>query len=60
MRTNIFINLIIIILLFSSCAKDKIKKSVIKEKSLELQVLEAYEEGMTSLEGEISICCKEI
>ena len=51
MRTNIFINLIIIILLFSSCAKDKIKKSVIKEKSLELQVLEAYEEGMTSLEG---------
>ncbi len=34
-----------------SCSKDNIKKSVIKEKSLDLQVLEAYQEGMDSLEG---------
>ena len=34
-----------------SCSKDQVKKSVIKEKSLDLQVLEAYQEGMNSLEG---------
>ena len=32
-----------------SCSKDKVQKSTIKQKSLELQVLEAYEEGMESL-----------
>ena len=34
-----------------SCSKKEIKKSTIKEKSLDLQVLEAYKEGMSSLEG---------
>ena len=38
------------LLLFVSCSKEIKKVSVIKEKSLELQVLEAYEEGMKSLE----------
>ena len=41
----------IICVLISSCSKDPIKKSTIKEKSLELQVQEAYNEGMESLEG---------
>ena len=34
-----------------SCSKEKIEKSVIKEKSLQLQVLEAYKEGVDALEG---------
>ena len=34
-----------------SCSKKEIKKSTIEEKSLDLQVLEAYKEGMSSLEG---------
>ena len=34
-----------------SCSKDKIQPSVIKEKSLELQVLEAYNLGKDALEG---------
>ena len=33
-----------------SCSKDVEKKSIINEKSLELQVQEAYEQGMKSLE----------
>ena len=34
-----------------SCSKEKIEQSVIKEKSLKLQVLEAYKEGVDALEG---------
>ena len=37
-----------------SCSKDKVQKSTIKQKSLELQVLEAYEEGMESLKKMMS------
>ena len=33
-----------------SCSKEEIKESIIKEKSLDLQVLEAYQEGVKSLE----------
>jgi outer membrane protein assembly factor BamD len=29
-----------------SCSKEEIKESIIKEKSLDLQVLEAYQEGV--------------
>ncbi len=43
--------LITLILFFNSCSKEKIKTSVIKEKSLELQVLEAYQEGYEALES---------
>ena len=39
----------IILILFGSCSKE-VKKSIIKEKSLELQVQEAYKEGMEALE----------
>ena len=33
-----------------SCSKEEIKESIIKEKSLDLQVLEAYQEGVKNLE----------
>ena len=38
-------------LILVSCAKDNIEDAVIKEKSLELQVLEAYNIGKDALEG---------
>ncbi len=44
-------SLIILLFVGVSCSKDIPTKSVIKEKSLELQVLEAYEEGKKALEG---------
>ena len=39
----------IILILFSSCSKEPLKNTTIKEKSLELQVEEAYKEGMEAL-----------
>ena len=43
---------ILLILIFGvSCSKEEINKSIIKEKSLDLQVLEAYQEGKKALEG---------
>ncbi len=45
--------------LLFSCSKDKIKESVVNEKSLDLQVKEAYEEGMKSLEsGDVLFAAK--
>ena len=45
---------VLIILLLTSCSKDLKNKSLIKEKKLELQVAEAYQEGMKALdEGDI-------
>ena len=41
----------IISLLFLSCSQKQVKESIIDEKSLELQVLEAYEEGMQALKS---------
>ena len=46
-----FLILLIIVFFFNSCSKDNIKESKINEKSLESQVLEAYQEGIKSLEG---------
>ena len=51
MKINIIIYFLIIISLTSSCSKKELKKTTISEKSQELQVLEAYQEGMDSLEG---------
>ena len=51
MKLSNFVKLILIVLLCFSCSKNEVKKSIIKEKNLELQVLEAYKEGMKSLEG---------
>ena len=44
-KLNILI-LFIFLSLLSSCSKEPVNKSIIKEKSLELQVQEAYEEAM--------------
>ena len=49
MKINNIIFLIVVFALFFSCSKEEIKKSVIKEKSLDLQVFEAYKEGKESL-----------
>jgi len=51
MKVNIFFSIFLILFFCISCSKDIEKKSVINEKSLELQVLEAYEEGKESLES---------
>ncbi len=57
-----FINHFILILLFvifASCSKEKINESVIKEKSLGGQVLEAYSEGLDSLKsGDVLFAAK--
>ena len=55
---NIFL-ILIIILLSVSCSNEKVKKSVIIEKSLDLQVQEAYQEGKKSLEeGDVLFAAK--
>ena len=44
--------LLLIFLFFSnSCSKESIQQSTINEKSLDLQVLEAYQGGMEALDG---------
>ena len=49
MQITKFVCLILLVISLVSCSKEKINKSVIKEKDLESQVLEAYEEGLKSL-----------
>ena len=47
-----FINhffLILMIIFFTSCSKEELKKSKINEKNLDAQVLEAYEDGLEAL-----------
>ena len=51
MKLENLLKLILITLICFSCSKQEAKKSIIKEKNLESQVLEAYREGMESLEG---------
>ena len=59
MKINNFFNLILVLLLFFSCSKKEIKESIIKEKSLDLQVYEAYVEGKKSLEnGDVLFAAK--
>ncbi len=43
--------IILLSLLIFSCSKEEIKVSTIEQDSLDLQVLEAYEEGLKALEG---------
>ena len=45
MKINKVISLIVIVILFFSCAKEEVKQTAIKEKSLDTQMLEAYKEG---------------
>jgi outer membrane protein assembly factor BamD len=59
MKVKNFFSLFLILFLCISCSKDVEKKSVINEKSLDLQVLEAYEEGKNSLEkGDVLFAAK--
>ena len=54
-----FIILLLLISFLNACSKDKIKKSQIIEKDLDLQVLEAYQEGLASLEeGDVIFAAK--
>ncbi len=54
-----FFQIIIISILFFSCSKDSNKVSVIEEKSLDLQVLDAYKVGMESLKnGDVLFAAK--
>jgi len=59
MNFKILISLLLIIFFSFSCSKKEIKKSVINEKSLELQVFEAYKEGVEYLEkGDVLFAAK--
>ena len=50
---------LIILILFGSCSKEVSKDTLIKEKSLELQVEEAYKEGMEALnDGDVLFAAK--
>ena len=61
MQITKFICLILLIIPLISCSKDKINKSVIKEKDMESQVLEAYEEGLKSLkQGDVILLQKNL
>ena len=46
-----FLVFYIILILFNACSKEPLQKSVIQGKSLDIQVEEAYKEGMEALEG---------
>ena len=55
---KIFLSLILLNLILA-CSKNEVKKSVILEKSIDLQVQEAYEEGIASLEkGDVLYAAK--
>ena len=59
MRKISLVILLTSILFFNSCGKENIKENLINEKSLELQVLEAYSEGMKSLNaGDVIFAAK--
>ena len=51
MLISIFLYFLLFLLTFVSCAKNNFENSVIKEKSLELQVLEVYDIGKDALES---------
>ena len=57
-KLKIFLFLIVLVLV-NSCSKENIQKSTIKEKSLDLQVLEAYQGGLEALEdGDVLYAAK--
>ena len=59
MKLNKFFLILLIAILFVSCSKEQKKKNAIKEKSLDFQVLEAYQEGMNLLEsGDVLFAAK--
>jgi len=59
MGKNLFIFLIGLIFILNSCSKKNISKSTINEKSLNLQIIEAYNEGVEALEaGDVIFAAK--
>ena len=59
MKIKFFFLLFVFSFFLISCSKDLNQKSVIKEKSLDLQVLEAYEGGIKALkEGDVLFAAK--
>ena len=57
-KLKIFLFLIVLVL-GNSCSKENIQQSTIKEKSLNLQVLEAYQDGLEALEdGDVLYAAK--
>ena len=57
-KLKIFLFLILLVL-GNSCSKETIQKSTIKEKSLDLQVLEAYQGGLEALDdGDVLFAAK--
>jgi len=59
MKLTKFYSIIILLIFCSSCSKEEVKKSVIEEKSLDLQVLESYQQGMDSLNaGDVLFAAK--
>ena len=58
MKFNRYLSIIFLLFIFS-CSKENIKESVITEKNLEFQVLEAYKEGRDSLnKGDVLYAAK--
>ena len=59
MKINNFYLFLVIIIISTACSKEKVKDNIIKEKSLESQVLEAYKEGLNALEdGDVLYAAK--
>ena len=59
MKKNNFFLLLFFIVLLIGCSKEKIIENKINEKSLDLQILEAYSEGMKNLEdGDVLFAAK--
>ncbi len=59
MIKNKLINILLISFLCISCSKEPVKKSEIKERSLNLQVFESYKEGKEALEaGDVLFAAK--
>ena len=59
MKINNFFILFVLIIFTLSCSKEIVKETVIKEKSLDLQVMEAYNKGFEALEsGDVLFAAK--
>ena len=57
---KIFIFLVVIFI-FSSCSKKEEKISIIEEKNLEMQMIEAYNEGIKELDsGDVRFAAKNL
>ena len=59
MKINNFAKILLLFIFCISCSKEKLVKTEIKEKNLDLQVFAAYEEGLKSLEqGDVLFAAK--